>query len=196
VQLEHAFKNRWQEQGAVLITVCVFLIILSLVGIAAMDEALLQTKMSYHTRQKNQARTTAESGLILTQALFLKGSSFNCMQSWQGSAFYLQQSTTWWQSPNKCQAQFQQQSYAYFLSLIRTEPCFYQEVPLSPINKPLKKYGAEFYKLIVWAPSDNPQISSVLELNLVRASMPALLPNECAKEHKFTPGGLGWWILR
>lgn len=55
---------RRQQRGVVLVVALIFLLILTLLGINAMDTTVLETKMAANTQEVNHAFQTAEVGLL------------------------------------------------------------------------------------------------------------------------------------
>lgn len=53
-----------RQGGAVLLIALIFLIILTLLGLSAIDGTVLETKMAHNTREKNWALQVAEMGLL------------------------------------------------------------------------------------------------------------------------------------
>lgn len=64
------FRQRQRQQGAVLIVSLILLVILTMLGISAMESTKLETKMAVNTAEVNHALQIAEVGLALPSSSY------------------------------------------------------------------------------------------------------------------------------
>jgi type IV pilus assembly protein PilX len=67
------------QQGLILITVLIFLLVLALLSLAALDNSQLQVRMSYNLKDYTQSLQAAEAGLLAAEKQLSAATKPSCL---------------------------------------------------------------------------------------------------------------------
>ncbi len=124
------------QQGIILVTVLIFLLIIALLSLSALNVSQLQVRMSYNVKDRTQTLQAVEAGLKTAEKQLLDATKPNCF-----SAHKLpikKNPKPWLQLKNTCEAKLDNISVKYFIEQLASQPCrvFYQITAWTNDNYP------------------------------------------------------------
>ncbi|MHB1947308.1 MAG: hypothetical protein ACYCQI_04245 [Gammaproteobacteria bacterium] len=122
--LHSEIKLQKNMQGIALLVVLLFMQIIAIFGLYALQMAILETKQAQLTWRRNEIRSFAEQALY-TAENNLQINVPHCVIPVTPVAQILSYPLSWWRSPQSCAGNFQTFQYYYRVELVGNDPCGY-----------------------------------------------------------------------
>lgn len=169
-----------KQTGIILLTVLVFLQILSMLGIYALQSGFLQQTTSHQRWRKQLQLQNAEQRLKQIETKNIE----NCVIPYTNRSLISMQPLDWWRSRVGCTEQTVDYLYYYFFEALGESPCAYIDEP--QINKSVYYFRVTLL-LISEINSDDKQI---LQSTIIK--MDNALRKCEGKLHRVIPGRQMW----
>ncbi|MEO8402079.1 MAG: hypothetical protein ABI597_09855 [Gammaproteobacteria bacterium] len=173
------YANKNSHTGFILITVLIFLQVLSLLGWYAVENVLLEIKTSRNFIKQSRLLNHAELFLEqIEQEVLVQLPS--CQISPMNPEATMNQTITWWQSVS-CAGNFQRFQYYYIVESLGADPCAYLAHNRS---------SADYYRITLFFTSESIQSKVFLQSTIV---LPIQLSQQCnEKRHEVQLGRQSW----
>jgi Tfp pilus assembly protein PilX len=109
------------QKGMVLITVLIFLLVLSLLSLSALNTSQLQVHMSYNLKDSAQTLQAAETGLVAAEKQLISTKKPGCFSAQELSTD--KNKKPWLQQANTCQTKLAGIPVKYFIEQLVNQPC-------------------------------------------------------------------------
>ncbi len=179
--------NAQRQQGSVLTTVLLFLLLITLLGLGAANTGILEKKMTQATLLRGQVLQTAEAGLragekalhnqLLTnlqQHTALKASV--CEYPAHTANDFVQRNAQWWQSAASCHGKLGQFKYDYVIEDLHVQGCV-QVKTTNPLYEHTE--ATQFYRITARASADKQHAIVVLQSTY---ALPAAATQPCVSQ--------------
>jgi|GEM_PF-3526705 len=165
-----------KQAGVILVTTLIFIFIMSLLALACMELAILQTKMSQNDDQRRQTFAAAEAGLKLAEQAIVDNQPLPCIKPLSSTDLPTKPLSFWQQ---QCQAQFPYAKVYFVAEKLAYAPC-------CDITG-LGKRKLTFYRLSSYA-----KINSAQTLLQTTFAHPSAIKCSKALNQKLLLGRLSW----
>lgn len=181
-------KYPTSHQGIILISVLLFLLMLSLLSISALNSSLVQLKMAQNLNHGDRLFYTAETALQQATQLLIIKQPMHCLLATNLASFYPQQSITWWLSNITCRINLANRITAhYVIEKLTTDPC-------SQINQTAQP-GVDFYRVTAWTNGLSSNTPTILQ-STVAVQSATHNAEACTKLRKLDLGRQSWRLLQ
>lgn len=158
-----------KSRGYVLLSVLIFMIIFSLVGIHALNASLNSLKNNEHLWQRTSAWYYAHQALTSIEKQLLTYQP-TCMLPWISATEVARKPIDWWQ--HRCSGNLAGIRYYYCLELLAKEPC------MKGRSNDQLLYNAEFYRITLIAVPNLKGAKIVLQSIMVKAQQQSSICTE------------------
>jgi len=154
---------RYKHSGLALITALIFLQIIAILGIYAVQSTIFAEKMSRLAWQHNQSVTAAEYVLHLAETQAQAGIA-ECVIPTTSSNELVSKPLSWWQSFKDCAGNFQLFEYYYVIEKLGEDGCAY--IKLANYEM-LNKYSANYSRITLLLTDKKNEVREMLQSTLV-----------------------------
>lgn len=176
--MSHYVKFNFTQLGMAFMTVLIFMQIIAMLSLCAVESVLLEKHMAYDFYQHSVLFRTAEYGLRRAEQARLD----ECMIPVTAVETLLAQPLAWWQSNATCTGIFQRFKYYYVTEFLGNDACAYV--------LPDKKNTADYFRVTLLAVDHTGNNKVFLQTTLVK---PNLMPANCTEiGHAVQAGRQSW----
>lgn len=170
------------SQGIILVVVMIYLVILSLLALGALEASTLQSRMSNNIKDGNRLFICAESLLSKGKEILVSSLSKKCVLTEQVSDYYHNKSARWWEA-NACKMHVcHDYKTFYLIEKLSEQPCY--KIGSYPA-------GARYYRMTVRTSYYDNSYQTVLQSTIL---MPYISSDVCplSKIEIHTGGQQSW----
>jgi Tfp pilus assembly protein PilX len=178
-----------KQNGLALIVAVIFLQVITILGLYAVESAIQAEKMSRLNTDQNKVFVNAEEVLNLIEAKIMKEIP-HCLIPLTASYELMTKPLEWWQSPERCAGIFQFFEYYYVVEKLGVEVC----INIASLEKTVVKDSVGEYFRITLLGFDKKNASREMLQSTIITLDNALQP--CDSGHRIVLGRQMWRELR
>lgn len=162
IQIKRPYVVSIKQTGLVLIAALIFLQVIAILGIYAVESALQAEKMSRLDWQQNTIFAISEQILRLVENHAQQDIS-NCLIPMMPQDDLLSKTLDWWQLPSHCAGNFQLFQYYYVMEKLGGDPC----ADIVHFDLPLKRSLAMYYRISLFILDKKHEAKEILQSTLI-----------------------------